>query len=178
MQHVKPRQSKYVLNKKLISDCDKAEIDQVRYAAKQHAIRAGREYLADDFAGFVYLDLVRQQHLNYNLHWLWATFLRGELGNLKHKKGRARATANARHQDPEHAIVEDPTPRADTSDPIVEICSAFEGQRRAILMLRLKWEFTHDEIGELYGCTGQNIQRIVAECQWDIERKGLLKRTG
>jgi hypothetical protein len=150
-----------VTNAKLITECSDKELKKVMTIARLNANKMGRDHLADDFASYVLEDLVKQGHLRYNLGWLWATFLRGTLGNLRNEKGKAKATGRSRAVALEKALhVEDTKPLPSDPDPFGNVYKEFRGKDRAVLVLKFKWGFTDQEIGDALGVSCQRVNQM------------------
>jgi hypothetical protein len=162
------RQSKYLENKKPISECTDKELKEVMSIARMHAKRKGKDQLADDFASFLMEDLIRQGVLYYNLNWRWSEFVRENKGNKDHKKGRAKLRGE-HNPLPIEKIVDgeshfqpvDLAPLPDEPDEIRLFSTRVRGaQERAVLILKSKWGFTNAEIGEVFGVSVQRIEQI------------------
>lgn len=167
------RTSKYVLNKKPMSECSDKELKEVMSIARMHACRKGREHMADDFASYLMEDLLKQGYLNYNLNWRWAQFLRENVGNLKHKKGRAKAFARttavpieslsdgASKSKLSYIVPVDPQPLPDTSEPSSHLAAKTKTlHERAVVVLKTKWGFTNAEVGEVLDVSPQRVAQI------------------
>lgn len=173
-----------VLSAKPLADCTTAELKQVMEIARMHANRKFKPYLADDFASYVMEDLTKQQFLKYNLTWLWATFLRKELGNGKqqNKSGKVNKKGEAKRQarlypvdiDKVAPLIKDEGTSPDESDPLNVVLSHFKDRERAILCLYVKWGFTYDEIGHAFGFSRTRAGQIVQALEDKIRIKKLV----
>jgi hypothetical protein len=174
------RTSKYLNNKKPISECTDKELKEVMSIARMHAKRKGKDELADDFASFLMEDLARQGVLYYNLQWRWAQFLREQKGNLAQKKGQARALGEFKPVQIDHVVEGetplqpvDLSPLPDEPDDINLFSTRVRGaQERGFLILKSKWGFTNAEIGEVFGVSVQRIEQIHRTIERRLKARG------
>lgn len=171
----KALRSKYAMQAKPIGEATHKEIQQALGFARAHAARNNKGYLSEDFASHLMEFLVNQGTLYYNIHWVWEAFCRKDIGDLKHKKGKAKAEAltfkrvsitkvtNAHDQEVNHKAINealiDPKPAPDQPDRIKELADNFKESERVIMVLHYKWEFTLDEIAEVIGVSRERIRQ-------------------
>lgn len=168
------RTSPFVTKAKPIAECTPQELAEVRSIARAHAVRKRRPHLDDEFASYVMEDLAKQGTLYYNLHWLWATFLRGQFGNLASKQGRAKATARTKPVPIEKAYkIADTKKLPDESDPLNVLISRFHDRERAVVVLKFKWGMSDREIGDVFGISPVRVNQILQVVYQEIRAKGL-----
>lgn len=177
------RESYSVKNAKPIANCTDKELQAVYGYAKNHAVRMKRPEMGDDFGSFLMEDLVKQGTLRYNLHWRWAEFLKLNVGNLGHKKGRAKAKARLRPVAIEklsddgstrYSVPVSDKPLPDTSDTVEYLANRFKGPERIALVLYVQWGFKYVEIAHAMGVTVQRVQQILHDAFLTAKIRGFV----